>query len=1454
VLRQHDLPAVVTHHNSPRHTVIACGLDQVKALQAALNAAGLASLKIPVPAAFHTPMMADAENVFRHATAEEAIRPPVCGFLSATTAEYAAEPDAVRRSLVTQLTKPVLYEPTVRRLLRDGCGLLIEIGPNDVLTRLNREIIGDTAVCLSLDLPGSSFSERIALAELAMECVTARSSHAAVLRTSPSAPQPRTATPLVESQPTDDVEMFDVRARARRLEETSQAADRSQPVTDVDAAETSTVFAEEASDDVETTSDLAPEAVYEFLTNLLVELTGYSPEVIDLDADLEADLGLDSIKKAQMIGELSEWAGLAIAPSQVRLGSLSNLRQIAALAQGVAIVETAARSKTSRPSQARESQPAAAPVMQDAAPSLDAAAVEQLLVDFVIDQTGYSREIIDLDADLEADLGVDSIKRAQLLGEMHEQFNLTGLSLERTSLNRFPTLRSIRDFLLQELGDDGGDESVSESPATTPRRDFAPAPPPPRRAKPQRQPAPAAASSSIVLGVEPHDEIPDAWRTLFDLNALADDPAAIRENQQRRGQEHRHEIRAALRLQIATEQETGPATTLDAVSTSALEGLAAGAGVSVAAVRATHQTLFPTRQAPPSPLGEGSESPPRKSPQNSVPSPSETSTHDHASSAAGRTRRFTLRMIPAPRREGTPTKFELKGPVLILGENPIATAIKERVQAEGGRAIRFGSSTAPGDVATRLEELWKSGGVTPHLFLTSPHDDDSLREINAAHWQRRRNAGVQTPFRICQLWMERMIAEGRMDEGSVVAVANLGGDFGFSGHGVTSPEGGGIGGLLKAMVIESWMRGFRNTPMKVVDIAPETSPRDAVEGLWRELATPSYDMEVEVCGENRRTVQAVAAPLDETSRSRNAPQGAWILSGGGRGITAITGMALAERYNLTLHLLGTAAVPEVTPAMRAAAKADRSQLRREIMRAASDVGENAIEAWRDAEKAIEIDATLQECRERGLRATYHCCDVSDAGDVKGTLEAIRRQDGPIRGVIHGAGAGQDARFDRKRPDKVDKCIRAKVDGCLTLMSATEDDPLDWFVTFGSISGRFGANGHTDYSLANDMLAKIVDLYRRERPDVASLTFHWHAWGDVGMATKPEARLALEMIDLEFMPAADGLAHFLREFEFGGEEPEVLITDHKYYRKFFPAERITDTTAAETVNPFPLLSSPNAEQGSGQAHLDPVRDLFLAQHLVNGRPTLPFVVALELMAEGARSAAGDHPVRSCRNLEALQALKFATDEPLDVSIARQSSPPRIGEDYPRLVRCALRADLRQRNGRLVEAGREYFRGEFLIGEPEEFERTPWPDLTDLEWRPIEYQGPEAPVYHGPELRSLRRFAIAGETSFGRIGASASVQLFGGNRPARGWTVSCDTMDACLYACALHAWNRQRKPSLPVRFDEITFGRLPDPGEPCLVRIEEHGADESGMDFSFRLWGQNGDVLLDVQGYRVAWLHL
>jgi len=429
------------------------------------------------------------------------------------------------------------------------------------------------------------------------------------------------------------------------------------------------------------------------------------------------------------------------------------------------------------------------------------------------------------------------------------------------------------------------------------------------------------------------------------------------------------------------------------------------------------------------------------------------------------------------------------------------------------------------------------------------------------------------------------------------------------------------------------------------------------------------------------------------------------------------------------------------------------------------------------------------------------------------------------------------------------------------MQATQNDPLDSFVAFGSISGRFGANGHTDYSFANDMLAKLIDRFRCERPEVACTAFHWHAWGDIGMAIKPETRLALEMIQLELMPAREGIAHFLKELEWGGDEPEVLITDQAYVRKFFPVERSVPMNAGSPSRrqSFPLLA-PAADALSETkpwiVELSPDRERFLNQHLVHGKPTLPFVIALELMAEAARRETGNQVLREARDVEAFQPLKWMTSSSIAVRIGMEPVP--AGQE------CSLLADFYRRDGRLVAKDKLHFRGTMLTGEypglpaVSPSSKSPatdmWsaPELAGLSWAKIIYPPPGGPVYHGPELQCLHSIAMGRNEAFGKISASSPVQLGGGDRPGNGWSVPVATMDACLYAAALLAGKQRGRTSLPIKFARILFGRLPDPGEPCLVSIQIVEETQQGMTLAFQLTGWNNDPLLDVSGYEIGWL--
>ena len=234
------------------------------------------------------------------------------------------------------------------------------------------------------------------------------------------------------------------------------------------------------------------------LVAFVVEQTGYPEEMVEMDADLEGDLGIDSIKKAQLMGELNEQYHFVdvSAPTDndmslddfPTLGSIRDyLLSKAGESQLAMSNEQFAIDAGDAPVQTSTSEPDPEPVHKSsgAAPTVSVSKeeLESALVSFVVEQTGYPEEMVEMDADLEGDLGIDSIKKAQLMGELNEQYHFVDVSAPADndmSLDDFPTLGSIRDYLLSKAGESqlamSNEQLANDAPVPTP--DPAPAPSP----------------------------------------------------------------------------------------------------------------------------------------------------------------------------------------------------------------------------------------------------------------------------------------------------------------------------------------------------------------------------------------------------------------------------------------------------------------------------------------------------------------------------------------------------------------------------------------------------------------------------------------------------------------------------------------------------------------------------------------------------------------------------------------------------------------------------------------------------------------------------------------------------------------------------------------------------------------------------------------------------------------
>ncbi|GIW89492.1 MAG: malonyl CoA-acyl carrier protein transacylase [Isosphaeraceae bacterium] len=98
-------------------------------------------VRLAVAGAFHTPLMKPADARLATALADIPIHPPrVPVYSNVTAAPHPSDPAAIGQLLAEQVTRPVLWEATIRQMIADGFDSFYEIGPGRVLAGLLKRI------------------------------------------------------------------------------------------------------------------------------------------------------------------------------------------------------------------------------------------------------------------------------------------------------------------------------------------------------------------------------------------------------------------------------------------------------------------------------------------------------------------------------------------------------------------------------------------------------------------------------------------------------------------------------------------------------------------------------------------------------------------------------------------------------------------------------------------------------------------------------------------------------------------------------------------------------------------------------------------------------------------------------------------------------------------------------------------------------------------------------------------------------------------------------------------------------------------------------------------------------------------------------------------------------------------------------------------------------------------
>jgi len=181
--------------------------------------------------------------------------------------------------------------------------------------------------------------------------------------------------------------------------------------------------------------------IEKILLSTVSRLTGYPEETLALDMDLEADLGIDSIKRVEIFSCLEEnIPGIASIPPET-MGGLKTLGKITEYLTGYFHNNETQKIKATEDFLKEE-------IIQntgknETCPDKN---IKKILLSTVSRLTGYPEETLALDMDLEADLGIDSIKKVEIFSCLEE--NIPGIaSISPETMGTFKTLGKIIEYL-----------------------------------------------------------------------------------------------------------------------------------------------------------------------------------------------------------------------------------------------------------------------------------------------------------------------------------------------------------------------------------------------------------------------------------------------------------------------------------------------------------------------------------------------------------------------------------------------------------------------------------------------------------------------------------------------------------------------------------------------------------------------------------------------------------------------------------------------------------------------------------------------------------------------------------------------------------------------------------------------------------------------------------------------
>lgn len=456
----------VANENSPKQTVVSGNAKQISKLEEELSAKGIRAVRLKVSGAFHSAYMKEASEEFRAYLDTLDIKEGTGSVIANCTGEFYSKKkqkdikkkqkveiikkkrsESVNDLLESQLLQPVKFTASVKNAYADGSRIFVEVGNGKVLSGLVRDILEEDDVKIISLVPekGKDSAQQLefAMAQLAVLGLPVLDDQYRVI--------PKEDLVIKKSKTTYTVnsDVFYTPEKQKKIDE----AWKPEP----DALKKSlglekSVSSVSTASIIENKENIKPMSNTVTTANANAEVFNKFMDVQTTQLDAVASLLTNHAKtendKKNILDCINQFQNNSLRALELYFGNpTANVSMDFA---PITPVSTVDKIETVHEAE-KTSVPEKAPVVEKAAVVSAASAKDILaiILEAISDKTGYPEDMIEPDMELEADLGVDSIKRVEIIADTVSKLGITLTAADTEELSDCATVNAIAAFLAE---------------------------------------------------------------------------------------------------------------------------------------------------------------------------------------------------------------------------------------------------------------------------------------------------------------------------------------------------------------------------------------------------------------------------------------------------------------------------------------------------------------------------------------------------------------------------------------------------------------------------------------------------------------------------------------------------------------------------------------------------------------------------------------------------------------------------------------------------------------------------------------------------------------------------------------------------------------------------------------------------------------------------------------------